>query len=138
MSLLTASIVSAAISSKTGFTEWHASKVGWVCYAHDFPKTWSRCDLIIGTFSSVPIKRGVVEAIGAATPIGNSKEKKIKQEAVKRVEPEESTEGIEASPKTKKRKTSRSQKQLVIYKEPERVSPPIVGKEVGHPLIPRT
>jgi len=86
----------------------------------------------------VPIKRGVVEAIGAAIPIGNSKEKKIKQEAIKRVEPEESTEGTEAGPKTKKRKTSRSQKQLVIYKEPERVSPPTVGKEVGHPLIPRT
>jgi len=86
----------------------------------------------------VPIKRGVVEAIGAATPIGKGKKKKIKQEKVKRAELEESAEGTEASPETKKRKIARSQKQLVISEEPERVSSPTVGKEVGHPLIPRT
>ena len=39
LSLPTAGIKSAAISSKTGFAEWHASRVGWVCYAQDFPKT---------------------------------------------------------------------------------------------------
>ena len=33
LSLPTAGIVSAAISSKTGFAEWHASKGGWVTYA---------------------------------------------------------------------------------------------------------
>ena len=32
----------------------------------------------------------------------------------------------------------KSRKQLVIFEEPERVSSPTVGKEVGHPLIPRT
>ena len=36
LALLTASIVFAAISSKTGFVEWHASRGGWVCYANDF------------------------------------------------------------------------------------------------------
>ena len=86
----------------------------------------------------MPIKRRAVEAIGAATPIGKGKEKKIKQEKVKRAELEESVEGTEAGPETKKRKTTRSQKQLVIFKEPERVSSPSVEKEVGHLLIPRT
>ena len=33
LSLPTAGIVSAAVSSKTGFAEWHASKEGWVTYA---------------------------------------------------------------------------------------------------------
>jgi len=81
-----------------------------VCYTQDFPETWSRCDLIVGTSSSVPIKRGAVEAIGATIPIGKGKEKKIKQEKVKRAKLEESAEGIEAGPETKKRKTTRSQK----------------------------
>ena len=84
------------------------------------------------------IKRGAVEAIGAATPIGKGKEKRIKQEKVKEVELEESAEDTEAGPKTKKRKTGKSQKQLVIFEELERVSSLTVGKEVGHPLIPRT
>ena len=73
LSLHTAGIVSAVISSKTRFAEWLASRGGWVCYAQDFPETWSRCDLIVGTSSGVPIKRGAVEAIGAATPIGKGK-----------------------------------------------------------------
>ena len=49
-----------------------------MCYARDFLGTWSGCDLIVGTSSGVPIKKGAVEAIGAATPIGKGKEKKIK------------------------------------------------------------
>ena len=49
-----------------------------MCYANDFPDTWSRCDLIMGSSSGVPIKKGVVEAIGAATPMGKGKETKIK------------------------------------------------------------
>ena len=44
-----------------------------MCYAQNFPETWSRCDLIVGTSSSVPIKRGAIEAIDATTPIGKSK-----------------------------------------------------------------
>ena len=40
LSLPTAGIVSAAVSSKTGFAEWHASRGGWVVYGQDFPETW--------------------------------------------------------------------------------------------------
>ena len=65
----------------------------------------------------MPIKRGAVEAIGAATPIGKGKEKNIKQENVKRAELEEGDEGTKANPETKKRKTVRSQKQLVDVHE---------------------
>ena len=65
LDLRTAGIVSAAISNKMGFMKWHASKGGWVCYANDFPDAWSGYDLIVGAFFGVPIKRGVVEAIGA-------------------------------------------------------------------------
>ena len=83
---------------------------GWVCYANDFPDAWSGCDLIMGTSFGVPFKRGVVETIGAATSVGESKEKKIKQEAVKRAELKEITEGIEVGLETKKRKTARSRK----------------------------
>ena len=56
----------------------------------------------------MPIKRGVVKAIGAATPIDKGKEKKIKQEKVKKAKLEESAEGTKAGPETKKRKTTRS------------------------------
>ena len=86
-----------------------------MCYAQDFPETWSRCDLIVGASSVVPIKRGAVEAIGAATPIGKGKEKKIKQEIVKQAELEEGVKGTEAGPEIKKRKTAKSRKQLVIF-----------------------
>ena len=58
--------------------EWHASIGAWVYYANDFPDAWSGCDLIVGASSGVPIKRGVVKAIGVATPVGKGKEKKIK------------------------------------------------------------
>ena len=58
LSLPTAGIVSAAVSSKTGFAEWHVSRGGWVTYAQDFLETWSGCDHIVGTFAGVPIKRG--------------------------------------------------------------------------------
>ena len=47
-------------------------------YANDFPDSWSRCYLIGGSSSGVPIKKGVAEAIGVATPVGKGKEKKIK------------------------------------------------------------
>ena len=78
LSLATAGIVSTVISNKTGFAKWHASRGGWVCYVQDFPETWSGCDLIVGTSSGVPIKKGTIEAIGAATPVGKGAEKKIK------------------------------------------------------------
>ena len=97
-------------------------------YAYDFPKTWSSCDLIIGTSSKVPIKRGAIEAIGAATPASKGKEKRIKQEKLKDAEVEESAKGTKAGPEAKKRKTGKSQKQLVALEE----------KEVGQPLTTRT
>ena len=78
LSLPTIGIVSAAVSSKTGFTEWHASRGGWVTYIQDFPEVWSGCDLIIGAFAGVPIKKGAVEVISASTPVGMSKERAIK------------------------------------------------------------
>ena len=90
--------------------EWHAARGGWVCYANDFPEAWSGCDLIVGDSSGVPIKRGMMEAIGVATPIGKGKEKTIKQEAIKRAEIEESAEGTKVGPKTKKTKTAKSHK----------------------------
>ena len=108
LSLPTASIVSAAVSSKTGFAEWHASRGGWVTYAQDFPETWSGCDLIIGASAGVPIKKGTVEAISVGTSVGMSKERAIKQEKLKEAEVEGSAEGI--GPEMKKRKTEKSQK----------------------------
>ena len=66
------------------------------------------------------------------------KKRRLSRKKVKRAKLEESAEGTEVGPETKKRKTVRSQKQLVIFKEPERVSSPTVRKEVGHPLISRT
>ena len=105
-------------------------------YANDFPTSWPRCDLIVGSSSSVPIKKRVVEEIGAATPIGKGKEKKIKKETVKKSEVEESAEGTEAGQDTKRRKTTSSHKQLTISKELGEVDPSAVGKEVSHPLIP--
>ena len=79
----------------------------------------------------MPIKRGEVEAIGVATPIGKGTEKKIKQEKFKRAKLEESAEGTE----TKKRKTVRSQKQLVIFEKPERVSPLQLERKLVIPLF---
>ena len=106
-------------------------------YAQDFPKTWSGCDLIIGTSSGVPIKRGAVKAIGVATLVGKGKEKRIKQEKLKGVELEKSMEGAEASLETKRRKTGKSHKQLVIFEETERIGSLVVGKEVAQSLATR-
>ena len=107
-------------------------------YAQDFPETWSGCDLIVVASSGVSIKRGAVEAIGVATPIGKGREKRIKQEKVEEARLEKSVKGMEAGPETKKRKTRKSQEQLVIFEEPENVSSPTVGKGVRHPFVPRT
>ena len=85
-------------------------------YAQDFPETWSGCDLIIGASTGVPIKKGVVEAISAGTYVGISKERAIKQEKLKEAEVEGSAQGI--GPEMKKRKTGKSQKQLVLSEDP--------------------
>ena len=69
------------------------------------------CGLIIGTSSGVPIKKGVVETIGAAT--STSKGKEFRLEKMKIVNVEESIEGVKAGLEAKKRKTGKSQTQLV-------------------------
>ena len=126
LSLPTAGIVSAAVSSKTRFTEWHASRGGWVTYAQDFPETCLGCSFVIGTSSRVPIKKGAVETIGFAT--ASSKGKDVKPEKVKAVDVEESTEGVRIGPETKRRKTGKSQTHLASSE----------GKDVGQPLTSRT
>ena len=113
LSLPTTGIVSAAMSSKIGFVEWHASRGSCVTYAQDFPEVWSGCDLIVGASVGVSIKKGAVEVINAGTLVGMSKERAIKQEKLKEAEVEGSAEGI--GPEMKKRKTEKSQKQLVIF-----------------------
>ena len=72
-------------------------------YAQDFLETWSGCDLIVGAFTGVPIKKGAVEAIRVGTSVSISKERAIKQEKLKEAEVEGSAEGIGLE--TKKRKT---------------------------------
>ena len=79
----------------------------------------------------------MVGAISAITLAGKGKEKKIKQEAVKKAEVKGSVEGTEAGHNTKKRKTAKSRKQLIISEEPDGVDPSTGGKEVSHPLIPK-
>jgi len=69
--------------------------------------------------------------------MGKGKEKKIKQEAIKRAKIEESIKGTETGLETKKRKTAKSSKQLIVSEEPKRVDPSTFGKEVGHFLIPK-
>ena len=86
LSLPTTGIVSAAVSSKTGFAEWHASKGGWVTYAQDFPRTWLGCSLIIGTSLGVSIKKGAIETIGIVTPRGKGKEIRSKKLMLKKVQ----------------------------------------------------
>ena len=67
-----------------------------------------------------------MEVISAGTLVGMSKERAIKQEKLKEPEVEGSAEGI--GPETKKRKTGKSQKKLVLSEE----------KEVEQPLAIRT
>ena len=95
-------------------------------YAQDFPEVWLGCDLIVSASAGVPIKKGAVEVISAGTPVGMSRGKVIMQEKLKEAEVEGSAEGI--GPETKKRKTGKSQKQLVLSEE----------KEVAQPLAIRT
>ena len=90
LSLPTAGIVSAAASSKTGFAEWHASRGGWVTYGQNFPETWLGYSLIIGASSRVPIKKGTVETISAAT--APSKGKDVRPKKMKAVDVDESVE----------------------------------------------
>ena len=58
----------------------------------------------------------MVEAISAITLAGKGKEKKIKQEAVKKAEVKGSVEGTEAGHNTKKRKTTKSRKATCYFR----------------------
>ena len=81
--------------------EWHAARSGWLSYANNFPTYWPGSDLIVGSSTGMPIKRGVVEEIGATTPISKGKEKKVKKEAGKK---SKAKEGTEPGQGTKKRR----------------------------------
>ena len=98
--------MSIVISSKTSFVDWHAARIGWVSNASDFPASWPGSDLVVGSSTGVPIKRGVIEEISAATSTGKGKEKKFKKETSKKSKAEEGIEGTEVSQGTKKRKTA--------------------------------
>ena len=106
-------------------------------YATDFPTSWPRCDLIVGSSSSVPIKKRVVEEIGVVTPVGKGKEKKIKKEARRKSEIKESVEGTKVGQDTKRRKTTSAHKQLIIFGGLEKMDPSAIGKEISHPFIPK-
>lgn len=51
--------------------------------------------MIIGFFTGVPIKKGVVEEIGSATTVGKGKEKKVTKDASKKTKAEEGVKGTE-------------------------------------------
>ena len=73
-------------------------------------------------------KKGAIKTIGAAILTGKGKEKGIRPGKLKAVDVEESTEGMKDGPEAKKRKTGKSQKQLVTPEE----------MEVRQPLATRT
>ena len=64
-------------------------------------------------------KKGAIKTIGAAILTGKGKEKGIRPGKLKAVDVEESTEDTKAGPEAKKRKTGKSQKQLVTPEEEE-------------------
>lgn len=98
--------------------------------------------MIIGSSTGVLIKRGVIEEIGAATPIGKGKEKKVKKGAGKKSEAKEGVEGTKVGQGNKKRKTTSTRKQLVILEELGEVDSfaaekGSLEKKVNHPPIPK-
>lgn len=98
--------------------------------------------MIIGFFTGVPIKKGVVEEIGFATPVGKGKEKKVTKDASKKTKAEEGVKGTEVGQGTKKRKATMAYKQLVAPEELEEADFSVAGtrsldKEVSHPPIPK-
>ena len=62
-------------------------------YGQDFPETWLGYSLIIGASSGVPIKKGAMETISAAT--APSKGKDVRPKKMKAVDVDESTGGVE-------------------------------------------
>ena len=72
-------------------------------YGQDFPETWLGYSLIVGASSGVPIKKGAVETIGAATAPSKGKDVRLKK--MKAVDVDES---VEIGSETKRRKTGKS------------------------------
>ena len=56
------------------------------------------------------LRKGWLRKIGATTPVGKGKEKKVKKETGKKFEAEDGVMGIKASQGTKKRKTALARK----------------------------
>ena len=58
LSLPTAGIVSTAISSKTGFVEWHASRGGWCVMPRIFQKLGHDVTSLLALLLVCPLKKG--------------------------------------------------------------------------------
>ena len=97
-----------------------------MAYGQDFPETWLGDSLIIGASSGVPIKKGAMETISAATAPSKGKDVRLKK--MKAVDVGESTGGVEIGSETKRRKTGKSQAHLASQE----------GKDVREPLVSRT
>ena len=69
------------------------------------------------------LRKGWLRKIGATTPVGKGKEKKVKKETGKKFEAEDGVMGIKASQGTKKRKTASARKQLINSEDPGDVDP---------------
>ena len=69
--------------------------------------------------------------------VGKGKEKQIKQKAVKKSEVKGSAKGTKVDHGTKRRKTTSTCKQLVIYEGPEEANPSAIGKDISDPPIPK-
>ena len=69
------------------------------------------------------LRKGWLRKIGATTPVGKGKEKKVKKETGKKFEAEDGVMGIKASQGTKKRKTASACKQLTNSEDLRDVDP---------------
>ena len=69
------------------------------------------------------LRKGWLRKIGATTPVGKGKEKKVKKETGKKFEAEDGVMGIKASQGTKKRKTASARKQLTNSEDPGDMDP---------------
>ena len=86
-------------------------------YANDFPPSWLDYELIIGSSLGVPTRKGAIEEIGFATPLGKGKEKKGKKSAKGKPKTKKGIKDLEVGQGTKKRKTSIASKRLPTAEE---------------------
>ena len=85
-------------------------------YANDFPTSWPGCNLIVDFPSGVPIKNGVVKKISAITPVGKSKEKKIKKETGKKSKVKKSVEGTRLAKVSKRERLLQLASNLLFFR----------------------